>query len=62
MLSRTTDGGATREPARAIFNPGPGSGTVANQIIVLPDGTLLNGFLLITSRDQPGPRSVSVPP
>jgi len=48
-FARTTNGAAanpTWEPARAIYNPGTGSGTISNQIVVLPDGTLVNGFYL----------------
>ena len=43
-MSRTTDGGATWEPARAIFEPGADNQTLNNQIVVLPDGTLVNFF------------------
>ena len=45
-LARTTDGGATWEPARAIFDPGLNNQTLNNQIVVLPDGTLINFFTL----------------
>ena len=45
-LARTTDGGATWEPARSIFDPGAGNQTLNNQIIVLPDGTLVEFFTL----------------
>jgi Neuraminidase (sialidase) len=47
-FSRTTDGGATWEPARMIYDPGAGASTVSNQIIVLADGTLVNVFQLFT--------------
>jgi hypothetical protein len=43
-LARTVDGGATWEPSRAIYDPGPGRQTIGNQVVVLPDGTLLVGF------------------
>jgi len=43
-FARTTDGGATWEQARPIYDPGPGQQTIGNQIVVLPDGTLLDGF------------------
>jgi hypothetical protein len=43
-LARTVDGGATWEPARPIYDPGPGQQTIGNQIVVLPDGTLIDGF------------------
>ena len=41
-FARTIDGGATWEPARAVYDPGPGQQTIANLIRVLPDGTLVN--------------------
>jgi hypothetical protein len=51
MLSRTTDAGASWEPARIIFDPGANQQTIGNQIVVLPDGTLVDFFNLI--RNQP---------
>ncbi|HEV8661752.1 MAG TPA: sialidase family protein [Candidatus Methylomirabilis sp.] len=44
MFSRTTNGGQSWEPARIIYNPGGNNQTIGNQIVVLPDGTLLNFF------------------
>jgi hypothetical protein len=44
LFSRTTDGGHTWEPARIIYNPGANNQTLGNQIVVLPDGTLVNLF------------------
>lgn len=49
-FSRTTDGGETWEPARQIFDPGLENQTIGNQIVVLPDGDLVNVFDLITIR------------
>jgi hypothetical protein len=46
-FARSTDGGETWEPARAIFHPGRFQQTIANQVEVLPNGTLINGFDLI---------------
>ena len=43
-FSRTTDGGITWEVARAIYDPGANSQTINNQVVVLPDGTLINFF------------------
>jgi hypothetical protein len=43
-FARTTNGGATWEPARLIFDPGTLAQTIGNQIVVLPDGTLVNVF------------------
>ncbi|MEV5708043.1 sialidase family protein [Actinoallomurus sp. NPDC052274] len=44
LYSRSTDAGRTWEPARSIYQPSQGRGTIGNQIVVLPDGTLLNVF------------------
>lgn len=43
FFSRTTDGGRTWEKAHAIYDPTPGW-TIANQIAVQPDGTLIDMF------------------
>lgn len=43
-FARTSDGGASWEPARAIYDPGPSNSTLNNQIVVLPDGTLVLFF------------------
>ncbi|HTK77009.1 MAG TPA: sialidase family protein [Gemmataceae bacterium] len=52
-FARTIDGGRTWEPARSIFDPGPNAQTIANQIVVLPDGMLINGFVWITNATAP---------
>jgi hypothetical protein len=44
LFSRTTDGGKTWEPARIIYNPGANNQTLGNQIVVLPNGTVVNLF------------------
>ena len=46
-FSRTTDGGASWEPARMIFDPGPDAQTIGSVIVVLPNGDLVNMFTLI---------------
>jgi Neuraminidase (sialidase) len=43
-FSRTTDGGVTWEVARSIYDPGANSQTINNQVVVLPDGTLIDFF------------------
>ncbi len=43
-LARTTNAGATWEPARQIYGPGGNDSTLNNQIVVLPDGTLVLFF------------------
>lgn len=60
-FSRTTDGGASWEPARLIYDPGALNQTIANQIVVLPDGTVVNGFNLIRgSKNAKGTRGNNV--
>ncbi|GLW63939.1 hypothetical protein Arub01_21830 [Actinomadura rubrobrunea] len=44
LFSRSVDGGRTWSPPRAVHSPPPGDGTIGNQIVVLPDGTLLDLF------------------
>jgi hypothetical protein len=44
MFSRTTDGGQTWEAARELFAPGGNNIAESFQIVVLPDGTLVNVF------------------
>jgi hypothetical protein len=43
-LARTTDNGATWEPARLIYEPPLGFYTLGHEIVVLPDGTLVDMF------------------
>lgn len=43
-FSRTTDGGITWEAASPVYDPGANSQTLNNQVVVLPDGTLINFF------------------
>jgi len=54
-FARTTDGGATWEPARQIYDPGPDTQTISNQIVVLPDGTLVNALLVILKNSSDNP-------
>jgi hypothetical protein len=44
MFSRTTNAGQTWESARIIYDPGGNNSTIGNQIVVRPDGTLVNFF------------------
>ena len=58
-LARTTDGGVSWEEAREIFNPGLNNQTIGNQILVLPDGTVIDFFneivnVLPDGTPQPG--------
>ena len=56
IFARTTDGGATWEAARAIYDPGQGSQTIGNVIAVLPNGTVVNLFTQLVA----GPNNVTV--
>jgi hypothetical protein len=44
MFSRTTNGGASWEPARDVLARNANLFTIGNQIVVLPDGTLVDLF------------------
>ena len=50
-FARSTDNGNSWEAARSIYNPGIGSQTIGNEIVVLPDGMLINLFNQITTVD-----------
>jgi hypothetical protein len=54
-LARTTDGGLTWEPARIIHDPGPDAQTISNQVLVLPDGTLLDLLVILTQQSTASP-------
>jgi hypothetical protein len=51
-FSRTTDGGATWEPARVIYDGGGGTYSTGNIIVVLPDGTLVDMMNLYRGSGQ----------
>jgi hypothetical protein len=53
-FARTTDFGATWETARNIYDPGFNSQTIGNQIVVLPDGTLIDLFTILRQINQIG--------
>jgi hypothetical protein len=46
LFSRTTDGGATWEQAHLVYYPGANAYASNHQIVVLPNGTLLDVFVL----------------
>jgi hypothetical protein len=46
MFSRTTDGGRTWEPPRAIYQPQANQFGIGHQIVVLSDGSLVDSFML----------------
>jgi hypothetical protein len=47
-FARSTDGGATWEPARSIYDPGADAQTIGNIVVVLPGATMLNAMLVLT--------------
>ena len=49
-FSRTTDFGATWEPSKVIYNPGPNAQTINNTVVVTPDGSVLDFFTHITAQ------------
>jgi hypothetical protein len=62
-FSRTTNGAAASpswEPARQIFDPGTQNGTISNQIVVLPNGTLVDGFYLFKTHQHRGGNFMAV--
>jgi hypothetical protein len=46
-FSRTTDGGKTWEAGRIIFDGGSNTQTIGNQIVVMPNGTLVDFFTFL---------------
>jgi hypothetical protein len=54
-FTRTTNGGDSWETARPIYNPGPSGSTLNNQVVVLPDGTLVNSFTEFPSAPSASP-------
>jgi hypothetical protein len=56
QFARTTDGGATWEGARAIYDPGPASQTIGNVVAVLPGGRVVN----LLTRLEPNQSNVVV--
>jgi hypothetical protein len=54
-FARSTDNGASWEPAREIFAPQASrTQTIANQIVVLPNGDLVDGFVYIKGSNGQG--------
>jgi len=54
VFVRTTDGGTTWSRPRNIYNPGPGATTIDNQLVVLPDGTLVNFSMVFSGNPTIG--------
>jgi hypothetical protein len=60
-FARSTDDGVTWETAHPIFDPKAINQTIGNQIDVLPDGTLVDGFNLINgAKNAHGTRGSNV--
>jgi hypothetical protein len=61
-FSRTTNGAADNPTweSRKIFDPGTKSGTISNQIVVAPDGTLVDGFYLFRTQSSHAGNFVAV--
>jgi hypothetical protein len=60
-FARSVDGGTTWEPARMIFDPGQENQTIGNQIVVLPNGDLVNAFdLIFNFKNAKGVRGLNV--
>jgi len=54
-FARTTNRGESWEAPRQIYDPGPDTQTVSNQIVVLPDHTLVNSSMVITENSSTTP-------
>jgi hypothetical protein len=59
-FARTTNGGSTWEDARQIYDPGQNDQTIANQIVVRPNGTLVNAFAEFNGENAKKQRGWSV--
>jgi hypothetical protein len=56
MFSRSTDGGASWERAQVLYDPGAISQTIGNQLLVVPEGTLVAFFdEILGTRNSAGP-------
>jgi hypothetical protein len=54
LMARTTDGGRTWEAPRKVFDPGANNFSIFSQIVVLPDGTLVDLLLEFLTRKNAG--------
>lgn len=59
-FSRTTDGGATWEPARPIYDPGQNDQTIGNQIVALGNGDLVNVMTVFRNDNRNKSRGATV--
>ncbi|MCA1827213.1 MAG: sialidase family protein [Myxococcales bacterium] len=51
-FTRSTDAGLSWETARIIYDPGQNAQTISNQIVVLPNGALLDLLVIITNNNS----------
>jgi hypothetical protein len=54
-FAMTADGGASWQSALSIYDPGPNNQTIGNQIVVLPDGVLLDIFTELDGTEGASP-------
>jgi hypothetical protein len=59
-FNRTTNGGTSWEQARPIYDPGQNDTTISSQIVVLPNGTLVNLFVEDRNDNKGGLRGLNV--
>jgi BNR repeat-like domain/RTX calcium-binding nonapeptide repeat (4 copies) len=60
LFARSTNGGATWETARVIYEPGQHNQTIGNQIFVLPNGDLVDLFNALFHKNAHGLRGGNV--
>ncbi len=53
MLATSADGGKTWSAPAKLYDPGPGNQAFANEIVILPNGKLLDVFTLMSSTASP---------
>jgi len=58
-LARSTDGGSTWAPAATIYDPGSQNQTISNEVVVLPNGMVLDMFVEIDTA-QDGSQSATI--
>jgi hypothetical protein len=51
-FARSTNGGLSWEPARPIYDPGRNDQTIGNQIVVTPDGALVDLFVEFNNENK----------
>jgi hypothetical protein len=54
-LTRTTDGGASWAPPWILYDPGADAQTIASQLVVLPDGALVDLLLVLRQLSAAAP-------